>query len=114
MAAKRRIASRYSLRAASVVRRRCASASPRSRPATARLAASRLTSHSNGPGEGLVEVVEVEDEPPLGRREHAEVREVGVAAELRRQARSRGAREVGRHDRGRARKKVNGEASIRP
>ena len=37
-------------------------AKPRSRPATAKLAASRLTSHSNGPGKRLVEVVEVEDE----------------------------------------------------
>ena len=29
---------------------RCSSSNPRSRPATATLAASRLTSHSNGPG----------------------------------------------------------------
>ena len=49
------------------------------------------------PRQRLVEVVDAEDEPPVRRREDAEVREVRVAAELRVQARSRPIREVGRH-----------------
>ena len=71
---------------------------PRSRPATTTLAARRLTSHSQGPGQRLVEVVAVEDELALGRAEDAEVGEVGVAADLGRQARARRRREVRRHD----------------
>ena len=55
---------------------------PLSRPAIAKLAASRLTSHSHGPGQRLVEVVDVEHQPPLRRGEHAEVRQVRVAAQL--------------------------------
>ena len=51
------------------------------------------------PRQGLVEVVEVEDEPPLRRGEGAEVGEVGVAAELRLEARARGRGEIGRHHR---------------
>ena len=49
------------------------------------------------PRQRLVEVVDAEDEPPIGRGEDAEVREVRVAAELRVQARPRPVREVGRH-----------------
>ena len=37
------------------------------------------------PGQRLVEVVDVEDQPPLGRLEEAEVHEVGVAAQLGRE-----------------------------
>ena len=76
---------------------RCLSSKPRSRPATAKLATSRLTSHSNGPGQRLVEVVDAEDEPPVGRGEGAEVREVRVAAQLHLQPGSRRAGEIGRH-----------------
>ena len=61
------------------------------------LAASRLTSHSHGPGQRLVEVVDVEHQPPLGRREHPEVRQVRVAAALHLEARARRRREVGGH-----------------
>ena len=50
IAAKRAIASRYSRTAAVTTARRTVSSKPLSCPATARLAASRLTSHSNGPG----------------------------------------------------------------
>ena len=57
-------------------------AKPRSRPAISKLAASRLTSHSHGPGQGLVEVVDVEHQLALGRGEDAEVRQVRVAADL--------------------------------
>ena len=48
--------------------------------------------------ERLVEVVDVEHELALGRAEDAEVREVGVAADLGRDPRSGCGREVGRHD----------------
>ena len=48
--AKPRIAVRYPSAAASTILRRSLAPNPLSRPATARLAASRLTSHSNGPG----------------------------------------------------------------
>ena len=50
-----------------------------SRAAISMLTARRLTSHSHGPGQRLVEVVDVEDEPALGGRVEAEVGEVGVA-----------------------------------
>ncbi len=48
--------------------------------------------------ERLVEVVDVEHEPALGRREHAEVRQVRVAAALRGQTRAGRPGEVVRHD----------------
>ena len=48
-------------------------------------------------GERLVEVVEAEDHPPVGRREAAEVRQVGVAAELGVEPRPRAGREIGGH-----------------
>ena len=50
ISAKRPIASRYSRTAAVTAARRAASSKPRSLAATAKLAASRFTSHSNGPG----------------------------------------------------------------
>ncbi len=50
-------------------------------------------------GQRLVEVVEVEDERALGRGVAADVREVGVAAELRAQSGARRRREVVRHHR---------------
>ena len=57
-----------------------------SRPATSRLAARRLTSHSHGPGQGLVEVVDVEDQVALGRRRR---RRSSTGARRRRAARRR-------------------------
>ena len=50
----------------------------------------------------LVEVVQVEQQRPLGRREHTEVRQMRVAAELNRQAGPRRVLQVGGHDLGRA------------
>ena len=50
------------------------------------------------PGQRLVEVVEVEEQGPLGRCEDAEVGEVRVAAELGHQAGPRRVPEVGGHD----------------
>ena len=68
-----------------------------------------------GPRQGLVEVVDVEDEATLRGGEHAEVRQVGVPAGLHRDTRLRGV------SRGRwpsisaaPRKKVKGETAIRP
>ena len=53
-------------------------------------------------GQGLVEVVDVEDELPFGCSEHAEVRQMRVAATLHPYSGMRCVREVGSHDRGRA------------
>jgi hypothetical protein len=47
--------------------------------------------------QGLVEVVKVEEQGPLGRGEAAEVEEEGVAAELRREAAVRRSGQVRRH-----------------
>ena len=49
-------------------------------------------------GERLVEVVDVEQHLPLGRAEQAEVRQVGVTAQLHGDPAYRGRRQVGRHD----------------
>ena len=54
------------------------------------------------PRQRLVEVVDAEDEPPIGRGEDAEVGEVRVAAELSVQPGPRPIREVGRHQVGAA------------
>ncbi len=58
-------------------------------------------------GQGLVEVVEVEEQGALRRGEDAEIGEVGVAAELRHKAGPRRVFEVGGHDPRRA--SVEGE-----
>ena len=50
MAANARMFSRYERPTSWLIAARCFSSKPRSRPATAKLAASRFTSHSNGPG----------------------------------------------------------------
>ena len=50
-----------------------------------------------GSGQGFVEVVDVEDEPPLGGGERAEVRQVRVPAQLDPQARGGCRGEVGGH-----------------
>ena len=57
------------------------------------LAASRLTSHSQGAGQRLVEVVDVEDDVALRRGEAAEVQQMRVAARLHAQPGCRGGRE---------------------
>ena len=72
---------------------------PLSRPASSRLAASRLTSHSHGPGQRLVEVVDVEHQPPLGGGEQPEVRAgARPRSSWTRSPETRGAGQVGRHD----------------
>ena len=60
------------------------------------------------PGQGLVEVVDVEDQPALGRAEQAEVRQVRVAAHLHGQPGRVG--EVAGHRQGRA--PVEGEGGL--
>jgi hypothetical protein len=52
------------------------------------------------PRQCLVEIVQVEQQPPLGRGEDPEVRQVRVATELHLEASDGGAGEVGRHDLG--------------
>jgi hypothetical protein len=54
------------------------------------------------PRVGLVEVVEVEHQTPIGRGEEAEVRQMGVAAELDGQVGGGAGRQVGGHHRGRS------------
>ncbi len=49
-------------------------------------------------GKRLVEVVEIEDQTPVGRCERAEVRQVGISAALHAQCCRRRVREVPRHD----------------
>ena len=74
---------------------------PFCRPATWTLATSRRRSHSQAPGVRLVEVVEVEDEVALRGGVEAEVAQVRVAADHRRDAGGRQRGEVRGHDRGR-------------
>ena len=50
-------------------------------------------------GQCLVEVVHVEDQPPIGRAEPSEVDEMGVPAQLHGNLRRRGPGEVGSHHR---------------
>ena len=52
--------------------------------------------------QGLVEVVQIEQQDSLWRCEHAEVRQMGVTTELDFQARVRCVLEIGGHDLGRA------------
>ena len=56
-------------------------------------------------GQGLVEVVQVEDQVALGRGKEAEVRQVAVPARLDKNAAGRGSRQIARHHRGRSAEK---------
>ena len=80
----------------------CAALKPLARPAMTMLAASRLTSHSQGPGSVSSKSLASKTRRPLGRREEAEVREVGVAARLHDDVGPGRRREVGCHHRRRA------------
>ena len=102
MAANSCMPERYSPSRASSTVVRSLVENPLSRPAMAKLAASRLTSHSHGPRVGLVEVVDAELQPPFRRGEHAEVHQVGVATDLRGDPRAGCAGQVGGHDERRA------------
>jgi hypothetical protein len=62
----------------------------------------------------LVEVIDAEHQPPIGRAEGAEVRQMRIAAQLHIKSGPRRAGQVGRHRVGRAAENVNGDTSIRP
>ena len=66
-----------------------------------------------GAADGLVEVVDVEDEAAVGRGEGAEVADVGVAAELGEDAGVGAEREVAGHDGNGAAKEAEGRAAMR-
>ena len=53
-----------------------------SRPASTRLVASRLMSHSHGPAHRFVEIVQVKNQPAIESGKCSEVFGVGVAANL--------------------------------
>ena len=74
---------------------------PTCRPATATLAASRLDVPLERSGQGLVEVVEVEHQPPVRGGEHPEVGHVRVPAQLGADSGARPGGQVGGHHRGR-------------
>ena len=103
IAAKLVMASRYDWAAITTALRAVLAGNSRARAAISKLAARRFTSHSNGTVAGLVEVVDVEDELAVGRREPTEVRQVGISAALHAESAVGHRRQVGgHHDRGAA------------
>ena len=70
---------------------------PTGRPTTTTARRQALEVPLPGPRRGLVEVVDVEQQPALGRGEDAEVAPVGVPAQLHVYARGRGRRQIDRH-----------------
>ena len=91
------MASRYDDATAMLTALRSESSNPRSRPATAKLAASRLTSHSKGPGKVSSKSLRLKTSLRSGAAKEPEVRQVRVPAQLNVQARARRTREVCRH-----------------
>ncbi len=77
--------------------RRSLVGNPLSRPATARLAASRLTSHSNGPGSVSSKSLTSKTRLPLRRRERPEIRQMSIPAQLHPQPRHRCPGQIRRH-----------------
>ncbi len=75
---------------------------PLLRAAIVKLADMRLTSYSNGPGSVSSKSFRSNSRLPLGRGEHTEVRQVGIAAELNVEAGPGRVLQVGGHDLGRA------------
>ncbi len=100
MPAKVRIARRYDFTVLVTMAEHCLASKPRLRAGDLEAGGQALDVPLERSGMGLVEVVDVEDERPLGRGEPAEVGEVGIAAELDGQARAIGGAEVVGHDRG--------------
>ena len=80
---------------------RCLLSNPRSRPATAKLATRRFTSHSNGPGSVSSKSLTPKTRRRSGDANAAEVGKMGVAAELDVEARPGLAGEIRRHRIGR-------------
>ena len=93
---------------------RSASPKPRSRAGDLDARGQALDVPLERAGKRLVEVVEVEDEVALGRREAAEVREMGVTAELHVEAGAGRAARSCAITAAAPRKNANGELSIRP
>ena len=107
------IACRYAVVASSVAAHALALLKPSVRAQIVKLAASRSRRTRMG-RQGLIEVVDVEQQLPLRRSERAELRKVRVTAQLHVQPGRRRARQIHGHDLRRTRKKVNGDAIIRP
>src|SRR6185312_10184627 len=76
------IRSRYDAAAARTASSAAVLEKLRSRAARMRLAPSRFTSHSHWTREGLIEVVDVENQHSFGRGKAAKVRQVAIAAYL--------------------------------
>ena len=100
-AARSRIRWRYSSVPASTTASRCASLEAEIARGDLEARREPLDVPLPGPGQRLVEVVDVEDQLAVGRGVAAEVGEVRVAAELGPEAGRRRGREVGGHHRGR-------------
>ena len=92
------IASRYARTESRVTACVSASEKPLFRAAIVKLAASRSTSYSNGPGSVSSKSFTSNSSVRSGESEHPEVRQVGVAAELHREAGPWRVLQVGRHD----------------
>ena len=112
--ARRAMWSRYDRTVARTASCRTSTSMPIVRHATSMLAARRFTSHSHGPRQRLVEVVDVEHEAALGRGEDAEVQDVRVTARLHLQPAHRRGREVVAMTSAAPRRNVNGETIMRP
>ncbi len=102
MAANWCMPERYSPSRASSTLVRSLVENPLSRPAMAKLAASRLTSHSHGPGHVSSKSLMPNTSRRSGEREDTEVHQVGVAADLGGDPRPGRAGQVGGHDERRA------------
>ena len=71
---------------------------PIDRAARTNEVASRLMSHSQGAGQSLVEIIDVEQDVAFGRGEAPEIHQVAVAASLDLDSGVRRGAEIGRHD----------------
>ena len=96
--AARRMRSRYSRRPAMTIARRSAAREPAVAAHDLEAGREPLDVPLPRTGQRLVEVVDVEQHPPLRGAEQAEVRQVGVAAQLHRDAGPGGVGQVGGHD----------------
>ena len=110
IAAKLRIALRYARAVPRTASRRVAAAEPAIAAGDRDARGQALDVPFPGSRQALVEVVEVEDQPPIRRGEYAVVGEVRIAAQLRARAADRRVGEVGGHDRRRAAEEREGRA----
>ena len=108
------MASRYDAATARLVAARCASSKPRSRPATAKLAASLLMSHSNGPGRVSSKSLRLKTRRRSGAAKIPKFDRCASPHSWTVRSGAGRAGEVGGHQVGGAAEKVNGDTSIRP